>query len=58
LDMLDMYREDRTPLSVCLALIKSWVARFNVKYLANQTIFAPYPIELGERFDTNKWRNY
>jgi len=56
--MLDMYREDRTPLSVCLALIKSWVARFNVKYLANQTIFAPYPIELGERFDTNKWRNY
>jgi uncharacterized protein YbbK (DUF523 family) len=58
LDMIEMYREDRTPLSACFALIKSWVVRFNVEYLANQTIFEPYPLELGETFDTNRWRNY
>ncbi len=58
LDMVEMYREDRTPLSACLALIKSWVVRFNVDYLANQTIFEPYPLELGEPFDTARWRNY
>jgi uncharacterized protein YbgA (DUF1722 family) len=58
LDMVDMYVEDRTPLSTCLALIKSWVVRFDVEYLANQTLFEPYPLELGETFDTNRWRNY
>jgi uncharacterized protein YbgA (DUF1722 family) len=58
LDMVDMYVDDRTPLSTCLALVKSWVVRFDVNYLANQTIFEPYPAELGETFDTNRWRNY
>ena len=58
LDMVDMYVEDRTPLSTCLTLIKSWVVRFDVEYLANQTIFEPYPHELGETFDTDRWRNY
>jgi uncharacterized protein YbgA (DUF1722 family)/uncharacterized protein YbbK (DUF523 family) len=58
LDMVEMYREDRTPLFTCLALIRSWVVRFDVEYLANQTIFEPYPQDLGATFDANRWRNY
>jgi uncharacterized protein YbgA (DUF1722 family)/uncharacterized protein YbbK (DUF523 family) len=58
LDMGDMYVDDRTPLSTCLTLIRSWVVRFDVEYLANQTIFEPYPFELGETFDTDRWRNF
>ena len=29
-----------------LNLIKSWILRFDVDYLRNQTFFEPYPVEL------------
>jgi uncharacterized protein YbgA (DUF1722 family)/uncharacterized protein YbbK (DUF523 family) len=46
LDIILDFRENRIPLSVPLNLIKSWILRFNVDYLRNQTFFEPYPIEL------------
>jgi uncharacterized protein YbgA (DUF1722 family) len=46
LDSLNDFREGRISLSVPLNLIKSWILRFDVDYLRNQTFFEPYPVEL------------
>jgi uncharacterized protein YbgA (DUF1722 family) len=49
LDNLEMYREGRTTLANCLNILRSWVVRFDVDYLAGQTFFNPYPEILYER---------
>lgn len=46
LDTLESYRADRAPLSAPQSVIGSWIARFDVEYLRDQTYFAPYPREL------------
>lgn len=46
LNILHDFREGRISLSVPLNLIKSWILRFDVDYLRNQTFFEPYPVEL------------
>ncbi len=46
LNSITDFREGRVSLSVPLNLIKSWVLRFGVDYLRNQTFFEPYPVEL------------
>ena len=46
IDSLNDFRSGRMSLSVPLNLIKSWILRFDVEYLRNQTFFEPYPIEL------------
>jgi len=46
LNTIDDFREGRVSLSVPLNLIKSWILRFDIDYLRNQTFFEPYPIEL------------
>jgi len=46
INTLDDFREGRVSISVPLNLVKSWVLRFKVDYLRNQTFFEPYPIEL------------
>lgn len=58
LDSLEMYREGRTPLVNCLGLLRSWIVRFDVEYLAGQTYFNPYPEDLHERYDQNRSRDY
>ena len=58
LDNLEMYREARTPLKTCMDLIKSWILRFDVEYLADQTFFQPYPEDLNEKFDTYRMKDY
>lgn len=58
LQNLDMYREARVPLSVCLALMRSYIVRFNVEYLAAQTFFEPFPsgiLAVGVT-DSCEWR--
>ena len=47
-ETLDMYREARVPLSVCLNLMKSYNVRFGNEYLTRQTFFEPYPGDLLE----------
>jgi uncharacterized protein YbgA (DUF1722 family)/uncharacterized protein YbbK (DUF523 family) len=46
LQNLDMYRDARIPLSVCLNLMRSYIIRFDVEYLAAQTFFEPFPPEI------------
>ncbi len=43
---LESYRQGKVPLSAANALVGAWAARFEVPYLAGQTFFAPYPLEL------------
>jgi uncharacterized protein YbgA (DUF1722 family)/uncharacterized protein YbbK (DUF523 family) len=54
LDSLEQYRHKKIPLSVCNAIIKSWIVRFDEKYLASQYFFAPYPDVLMELSDSGK----
>jgi uncharacterized protein YbgA (DUF1722 family) len=48
LESLEKYRQGRIPLLVIQNLLKSWIIRFNNRYLADQTFFEPYPEELME----------
>ena len=58
LQNLEMYREARIPLSVCLGLMRSYIVRFEIEYLAAQTFFEPFPqgiISVGVT-DSCEWR--
>lgn len=57
LDELEKYRDGRHPLSAFLMLIRSWIIRFEEKYLDQQTYFVPYPLELVEISDSGKGRD-
>jgi uncharacterized protein YbgA (DUF1722 family)/uncharacterized protein YbbK (DUF523 family) len=46
LHTLDELRASRTPLASALTLLRSWVLRFDVPYLAAQAYFRPYPTGL------------
>jgi uncharacterized protein YbgA (DUF1722 family)/uncharacterized protein YbbK (DUF523 family) len=46
LETLDSYRRGRTPLCSAASILRSWVMRFNSKYLRDQTFFNPFPEEL------------
>jgi len=56
LDSLRQYRLRRVPLSVPVAVMRSWIARFGEEYLATQTFFSPFPEELVEVTDSGKGR--
>lgn len=56
LDSLRRYRARRVPLSVPIAVMRSWIGRFEEKYLAAQTFFSPFPEELVEVSDSGKGR--
>jgi uncharacterized protein YbgA (DUF1722 family)/uncharacterized protein YbbK (DUF523 family) len=46
LDTLEQYRQGRVPLIVPLDVMKSWILRFDEKYLSKQSFFYPYPENL------------
>jgi uncharacterized protein YbgA (DUF1722 family)/uncharacterized protein YbbK (DUF523 family) len=56
LDSVEMYRDDRIPLSSLKTMVNSWIVRFNVKYLKDQYYFDPYPLELVEKIDKKRDR--
>jgi len=56
LDALEQYRDRRVPLSVPTGILRSWIIRFDVDYLANQVAFEPFPAELVEVLDSGKGR--
>ncbi len=58
LNTVEMYREGRSSLKECLAIIKSWIARFDQEYLKEQTFFDPYPEELTELIECADRRDY
>lgn len=45
---VELFKERRLPFSALLAVLQSWIARFGVEYLRNQTLFEPFPEELIE----------
>lgn len=56
LDTLEQYRNGKIPLSACLSVVRSWIARFGEPYLEMQSYFEPYPVELVEITDSGKGR--
>jgi uncharacterized protein YbgA (DUF1722 family) len=48
-DLIDDYRTGTVSLIVPVTLIKHYVRRFNVTYLANQIYLSPHPKELALR---------
>lgn len=57
LDNLELYRAGKVPLSAPVSVMDSWIVRFDQEYLARQTFFAPYPLELVEITDSGKGRD-
>jgi uncharacterized protein YbgA (DUF1722 family)/uncharacterized protein YbbK (DUF523 family) len=54
LDLLAEYRIGRSPLSAPLALVQSWIARFDEPYLRQQRYFEPYPRDLMDLRDSGR----
>lgn len=56
LETLNDFRKDKVPFSLPLALLRSWIIRFKVEYLMNQTIFSPFPDGLIDLSDSGNGR--
>lgn len=54
LDTLENYRSQHIPQSTVMAILWSWVLRFDEPYLLKQTIFRPFPKELIQMTDSGK----
>ncbi len=54
LDLLERYRDHKIPLSALLAVLQSWIVKYDQDYLARQSYFEPYPRELVEISDSGK----
>lgn len=57
LGLLESYRAGKVPSSAANAVARSWNARFENEYLAQQTFFEPYPQQLVEIADSGKGRS-
>ena len=57
LETLEQYRARQAPLSVPTSLLRSWIVRFRVNYLLEQTVFEPFPQELVSVLDSGKGRD-
>ena len=49
LEILELYRNKKIPLSSVNSILKSWIIRFENKYLLNQSFFNPFPTELIDK---------
>jgi uncharacterized protein YbgA (DUF1722 family)/uncharacterized protein YbbK (DUF523 family) len=56
LTLLENYRNSKIPLSAILSVLESWIIKYDVEYLARQTFFEPYPMELTDISDSGKGR--
>lgn len=54
LDTLESYQNQHIPQSTVMTLLQSWVIRFDITYLLEQTIFEPFPKELIQVTDSGK----
>lgn len=57
LDVLMQFRRRQVPLSVPIALLRSWIVRFEEPYLKQQRFFLPYPQELVMLYDSSRGRD-
>ncbi len=58
LGLLESYLATRLPLSALLAVLRGWIVRFDVPYLAQQSYFSPYPEALVVQQDSGKGRDF
>ena len=56
LEVLQVYRDGRTPLSSAVSILRSWIIRFESEYLREQTFFMPFPEDLMVLNDSGKGR--
>jgi uncharacterized protein YbgA (DUF1722 family)/uncharacterized protein YbbK (DUF523 family) len=54
LDLLAEYRAERVMLNTVLAVLQSWIVRFEQGYLAAQRLFEPYPRALRSLVDSGR----
>ena len=54
LNTFEKYRQDQVPLSVPVHLLKSYVIKYEQKYLLDQSIWQPYPEALIDIHDSGK----
>jgi uncharacterized protein YbgA (DUF1722 family)/uncharacterized protein YbbK (DUF523 family) len=54
LDILDKYRKESLPLSALQAVLRSWITKYEIEYLENQTFFNPYPESLVDLRNSGK----
>ena len=54
LSLLDEYRAGRSTIATPLAILQSWIARFDESYLAQQRYLEPYPRELMDLRDSGR----
>lgn len=54
--LLGAYRDARVSASAVTTLLRSWVERFEVDYLAEQVLFEPYPPALVSPLDSGQGR--
>lgn len=52
------YREGEVPVMVPLEILKSWIIRFDDKYLQEQSFFNPYPEDLVMENDIRSCKDY
>ncbi|MGL5331219.1 MAG: DUF523 and DUF1722 domain-containing protein [Peptostreptococcaceae bacterium] len=56
-ELLEMYKNQKTPYSSLLIAIKMYAIRFEDKEILSQTFFNPYPIDLMNITDSGKGRD-
>jgi uncharacterized protein YbgA (DUF1722 family) len=49
LDIIELYRNKKIPISSINNILRSWILRFDNKYLAKQSFFQPFPEELIDK---------
>jgi uncharacterized protein YbgA (DUF1722 family)/uncharacterized protein YbbK (DUF523 family) len=54
LEELDLYINNKKPLSAIMTMLHAWVIRFKEEYLLGQVIFEPYPIDILDVLDSGK----
>lgn len=52
LTLIERYRQNRVTLAAPLAVLQTWIARFDEPYLARQVFFEPYPPALFDLSDS------
>ncbi|MGM0442053.1 MAG: YbgA family protein [Elusimicrobiota bacterium] len=55
--LIKEYKDKKIPLSALLSVIRSYIVRFDIEYLKNQTYFKPYPRDLMKVGDSGKGRD-
>ncbi|MDH7483463.1 MAG: DUF523 and DUF1722 domain-containing protein [Spirochaetales bacterium] len=56
-NLVEQYRDERIPASVLLSVLYGWAIRFGERYLLDQVLFSPYPLDLVQITDSGKGRS-